>query len=209
MGVAPLLIQLRAAQTGTGAALLAAPRFDLLVVAAQQNGGHRTSFPHFGAGVLGVFQQTVPVAFFLVALLLCQHAGLQAQHTVCHHKARQFAAGQDIITNGDLFIRKGINHALVDALVVPAHQCQVIIFRQPPGVFLGVSLPARRQKDDVGLGSALFCHLLLHIPQAVRNGLGIQHHAAAAAIGIVVGLLLAVESIIPDLMAVGLNIAPL
>lgn len=159
MARAPLLVQFRTAQTGAGAALLAAPCVDLCMVAAQQHLGHGTAFPHLGAGVLGVFQQTVPVAFLLVALLLGQYAGLQAQHAVCHHKAGQLAAGQDIITNGDLLVRKSIDDTLVNALVVAADQRQVVVLCQALCVLLGVALPARRQEHDMRGGASLLGHL--------------------------------------------------
>ena len=58
-------------------------------------------------------------------------------------------------------------------------------------------------------GAALLRHLLLDGPDAVGDGLGVQHHPAAAPVGVVVGLLLAVEGVVPDLMAVGLDVAPL
>ena len=99
MALAPLLIQLRAAQTGALPALFAPPCVDLLVVAAQQNVGYGTAFPDLGAGVLGVFQQAVPIALLLVALLLRQNAGLEAEDAVGHHKTGQLAAGEDIVAD--------------------------------------------------------------------------------------------------------------
>ena len=106
MGVAPLVVQLRTAQAGAQAALLAAPGGDLFMVAPQQHSGHGAPLPDFRTGVLRVLQQTIPVAFLLIAFLLGQHTGLQPQHTVGHHQAGQLAAGEDVISNGDLFIRK-------------------------------------------------------------------------------------------------------
>ena len=155
VGLTPLLVQLRAAQAGALPALFPAPCIDFLVVAAQQHLRHGAAFPHLGAGVLGILQQAVPVAFFLVPLLLSQHAGLQAQHTVRHHKAGQLAAGEDVVTDGDLFIRKSIDHTLVDALIVAAYQCQVIVLGQPLCVFLGVALAACRQEHNMRGRTAL------------------------------------------------------
>ena len=45
----------------------------------------------------------------------------------------------------------------------------------------------------------------LHSPQAVGDGLGVQHHAAAAAVGVVIGLLLLVFCIVADLVTVRLE----
>ena len=90
-----------------------------------------------------------------------------------------------------------------------ADQGEVVVLGQPPGVLLGVALAARRQEHDVRGRAALRGHLLLHGPQAVGDGLGIQHHAAAAAVGVVVGLFLFIQGVIPDLVAVRLNVAAL
>ena len=57
--------------------------------------------------------------------------------------------------------------------------------------------------------TALFLHLTDDILAAVIDGLGVHHHAAAAAVGVVVHLLLPVQGVVPDLMAVGFDIASL
>ena len=71
-----------------------------------------------------------------------------------------------------------------------ADQRQVIVLGQPPGVLFGVALTARRQEHDMRGRASLFRYLFLDGAQAVGDGLGIEHHATAAAIGVVVGLLL-------------------
>src|SRR5699024_2412396 len=71
------------------------------------------------------------------------------------------------------------------------------------------SFPTRRSSDlDMRGGAALLRHLPLDVPDAVGDGLGVQDHPAAAPVGVVVGLLLAVEGVIPDLVAVGLDVPP-
>src|SRR5699024_11722389 len=56
------------------------------------------------------------------------------------------------------------------------------------------SFPTRRSSDlDMRGGAALLRHLPLDVPDAVGDGLGVQDHPAAAPVGVVVGLLLAVE----------------
>ena len=89
-----------------------------------------------------------------------------------------------------------------------ADQQQAVILGQPPGVGLGVPLAPCRHKYNMGRRPALFGHLALDVPDAVGDGLGIQHHPAAAPVGVIVGLLLAVEGVVPDLMAVGLDVPP-
>ena len=200
--------QVGAALPGALAALLPPPVVHRLVVAAEQDGRHRPALPHLGAGVLGVLQKAVPVAFFLIALLLGQHAGLQAQDAVRHHQAGQLAAGEDIIPDGDLLVGKGLDHPLVDPLVVAADQQQAVVLGQAAGMGLGVALAPGRHKHDMRGGAALLRHLPPDVPDAVGDGLGVQDHPAAAPVGVVVGLLLAVEGVIPDLVAVGLDVPP-
>ncbi len=62
VGLAPGVVQVRAAFAGALPALAAAPCVDFFVVAGQQHGRHGAALPHFGAGELRVFEQSVPVA---------------------------------------------------------------------------------------------------------------------------------------------------
>ena len=185
-----MVVQVGAAGAGADAALLAAPDLNFLVVAGQQHGRHGASLPHLGAGVLRVFQKPVPVAFVLIAFFLRQHAGLQTQHTVRHHKACQLAAGQHIIPDGDFLIPEGVDHTLVDALVMPANQRYSVILCQFTRLGFVIGRTGGGQKHNVRLSPALLPALRLHGAQAVGDGLGIQHHTASAAVGVVVGLLL-------------------
>ena len=86
-----------------------------------------------------------------------------------------------------------------------ADQRQGVIFCQAAGDVLVVGFPGGGQKYHVGPAAALGGALGLDLPQAVGDGLGVQHHAAAAAVGVVVGLLLLVFGVVPDLVAVGLE----
>ena len=67
------------------------------------------------------------------------------------------------------------------------------------------ALAACRQEHDMRGRASLFRYLFLDGAQAVGDGLGIEHHAAAAAVGVVVGLLLLVFRIVADLVAVRLK----
>ena len=175
------------------------------MVAGEQHRRYGAALPHFGPGILGVFQQAVPVALVLVALFLGQNSRLQAQHAVRHHQAGQFAAGEHVIANGDLLVAERFDHPLVDAFIVAADQRHRFVLRQPSGRRLIVGLARRREKHHMGLAASLGGALGLHGAQAVGDGLGVQHHAAAAAVGVVVGLLLLVAGIVTDLVAVGLE----
>ena len=80
-----------------------------------------------------------------------------------------------------------------------------VIGGQLPGLFLIVGAARSRQEHHMGPSSALPGALGLHGPQAVGDRLCVQHHAAAAAVGVVIGLLLLVFCIVADLVAVRLE----
>ena len=175
------------------------------MVAGQQHRRHSAAFPDLRAGKLGVFQQTIPVALILIALFLGQNTGLQAQDAVGHHQAGQLTAGQHIVTDGDFLIPERVNDALVNALIVAADQRHRIISGQLAGLLLIVGAARRGQKDHVRLCAALRGALVLHGAQAVSDGLRVQHHTAAAAVGVVIGLLLLVFCVVANLVAVRLK----
>ena len=205
MALAPCVIQVGAALTGPLTALGTAPFVNFFVVAGQQHRRHSAALPDLRAGKLGIFQQPVPVALILIAFFLSQHAGLQAQHAVGHNKAGQLTTGQHIITDRDFLIAEGVNDALVNALIMAADEGNGVIGGQFPGLFLIVGAARSRQEHHMGLLPPLPGALGLHSPQAVGDRLCVQHHAAAAAVGVVIGLLLLVFCIVADLMAVRLE----
>ena len=90
-------------------------------------------------------------------------------------------------------------------LIVAADEGHRVIACQLASLFLVIGTACGGQEHDVGLLPPLPGALGLHSPQAVGDGLGVEHHAAAAAVGIVVGLLLFVFRVIADLVAVGLE----
>ena len=86
-----------------------------------------------------------------------------------------------------------------------AHQHQAVVSGQTAGGGLIVGPAGGGHEHNMRPGPALFRTLALHFPQAVGDGLGIEYHSAAAAIGIVVGLALFVFGVVPDLVAMGLK----
>ena len=205
MALAPGVVQIGAALAGALPALGPAPLVNFFVVAGQQHGRHGAALPDLGAGKLGVFQQAVPIALVLIALFLGQDAGLQPQDAVGHDQACQLTAGQHVVSDGNFLVAERIDDALVDALIVAADQRHRVIADQLAGLFLIVGAACGGQKDDVRLRAALRSTLGLHGAQTIGNRLGVEHHAAAAAVGVVVGLLLLVFRIVADLVAVRLK----
>ena len=161
--------------------------------------------PLLGAGVLGVLQQAVPVALLLEALRVGEHPGHQPGHRVGHHHGGQLAAGEHEVADGDLLVHTLLNEPLVDALIVPAHQNQVVVIvPQAAGVGLHEGFAGGGHVD--GMSRAEGVHNVL---PALVEGVGLHDRAVAAAVGIVVHLLLLVEGVIPDLVGLDANDVPL
>ena len=82
-------------------AFLLPPVVHVAVVAGQQHRRDSPAVPHLRAGILGIFQQSVPVALIGVAALLRQNAGNHAAQTVRHSHGGDLAAGEDEVADGE------------------------------------------------------------------------------------------------------------
>ena len=91
------------------------------MVAGEQLGWDSPAVPHFGPGVLGVFEKPVPMALLLEARRIGQHPGHQAAHRIRNRHGGDFPAGEDKIPQGNLFVYALVDEPLVDSLIVAAH----------------------------------------------------------------------------------------
>ena len=132
-------------------------------------------------GVLGVFEEPVLEGFFLRAGAP-QSAGQQPHDGVDDRHRRQFAAGQDVVAHGDLFI-DAAEDAGIHALVVAAEKDEVREFRESPRGLLIVRLPGRGHGNAPYIARGV---LFLHVPQRVEHRLAAHHHARSPAEGRVV-----------------------
>ena len=106
------------------------------MVAGEEDFGHLSSVPLGGAGVLGVFQQAVPVGFLLEALRVRQNAGDHAAHRIRHRHGRNFSAGQHKISDGNFFIHTFVDKPLVNAFIVTADKNDMFMHQQLTGLRL-------------------------------------------------------------------------
>ena len=167
----------------------------------QQNVRDRAALPFGGAGVLRVFEQAVVVAFFLKAHVLRQHAGDHAGDAVDQHERGQLAAGEHIVADRDLLVHKRVEHPLVHPFIMPAQHTKIRLFGQLLRFLLGQHRALRRHIHKI----RPLPRLLAHRAKAVGDRLGVHHHAAPAAIRIVVGLFLLVERVVADLVTMHLD----
>ena len=143
------------------------------MVAGEQHVRHAASLPFGGPGIVRIFQQVARERLLRRAVGRAHHAGQQSNHRIEQHQRRQFAAGQHVVADADLFHPAGIDHALIDALVAAAEQDDAGSGR----VALHIALrqrPAARRKEHkrpvIGHGGNGGVH---HV--------GAQHHPSPTA----------------------------
>ncbi len=118
-------VEIRAALAGAEDGLLAPPTGDVLVIAGAENGGPSGRATPRG-GSTGVLQQAVPVALLLEALRVGEHPGTSRATASATTMA---ASSPPVSTKSPMEISSStlLNEPLVDALIVPAHQNQVVV----------------------------------------------------------------------------------
>ena len=156
---------------------------------------HFLPLPGFRAGVLGVLQKTVPMALPHVAGRVRQHAGHQAAHRVRHRHGGDLPAGENKVSQGELLVHTSGDKPLVDSLIMAADQHQVVIVPdQALCRLLGEGGPLGAHVDDPAAARAPCCQ---NIVQAGFQGLGHEHAAKAAPIGVIIHLALFVGGYSP------------
>jgi len=107
------------------------------MVPGEQHLRHLPAPESFRPGVLGTFQQPRLEGVRPGRFLVPQHPRNQPHQGVDQRQSRQRPVAQDIIPHGNLLIDPPLPHALVDPLVMTAHQKQAGVARhQLPDVRL-------------------------------------------------------------------------
>ena len=133
-----------------------------------------------------MLQQQGAVALLLQASLRAHGARQQPHHAVDDRHRRQLTAGEHEITDRHLLIGQG-SDALIEALVVAAEEHQLVAVRRPAAqvcLLQGAALGTHQQHPPPRQhGERL--HRRIH-------RFGLEHHAGAAAIGLIVDFAVAV-----------------
>ena len=165
---------------------------------------HLPAVPYRRAGIVGVFQQAVPVALVDEAAVVRQHPLTEAAHRVHHHQRPQLPAGEYKVADADLLVHDLVQHPLVHPFVVAAEQQQVLPvpgqLRRP---LLGEHPALRGEEDDPGAVSQFLTHRL----KAAVDGLRLHQHPLAAAVGRIIHPAVLVQRIVPDLPAVDVQLS--
>ena len=130
-------------------AFLAPPARNGGVVTAEEHLRHFPALPDLGARILRIFEHSVPVAFAGEALLIGKNARHEAAYGIGNCHRGKLAAGEHEIAQRYLLIDALLDKALVYALIMAAHEHEmVIVVFKPPCRCLIVGLALRRHVDN-------------------------------------------------------------
>jgi hypothetical protein len=117
---------------------------------------------------------------------VAEDAGEEAGDGVDEDGGGEFAAGEDVVADAELFVAEVLGDALVDALVAAADEDDAVAGGEAAGVGLGELAALGREQDDAGGGGAGGSGGDGEGFEALEDGLGLEDHAFAAAEGAVV-----------------------
>lgn len=129
-----------------------------------------------------------------------------------HHRG-QFAAGQNVIANGDFFINPPVDDSLIDAFVVSAEQQEPIVLRELLDLDLIETLPAGG-KVDPPWSWRLFSrtsgpirrkHPAADFFNSPHNNIHLHHHPRSTAVRRVVDLTVLAGREITDVVRMDFN----
>jgi len=124
------------------------PGLDIGVVAGEKNFWYFPVIVIFWAGVLGKIKGG-PAEGFLCGGFWVEDTGKETSNGINDDHGRNFAAGEDIITNTHFFVDEVFSDALVEAFVMAGDQDKVVKFTQLLRNRLCKRFTLRREEDDV------------------------------------------------------------
>ena len=122
---------------------------------------------------------------------LAEHAGHEARDRIDDHERAELAAGQHVVADRQLLVDRDLEHALVDALVAPAHEHEVRQRGERSHARLGQRRPRGDEQD------AMRGRRARGLVDRREQRLGLHHHARPAA----------VRSVVDGAVAIGREVA--
>jgi hypothetical protein len=165
------------------------------MVAGKQHLRHRFTLEHPWPGVLPVFEQAAAEGIAGGRILAAEYARQQSRDRVQDHQGGQFAAGQDIVADGQFFVHVMGAKALVHPFVAAANQGQSLLPGQSGGRGLVEPLSPGREEDDPRSRP-----LAVHRLEAGGQGFRLHHHALAAAERTVIGHVVAILGVVANVV---------
>ena len=161
--------------------------------------------PHCRPGILGIFQQTIEMALVLEALGIRQNARHHTAYRIGHRHGSDLATGQHEVTQRDLLVHTFIDESLVDALIMAADDDDIVHLAEANGIRLLEGMTAGRHINGMHRAAGFLAD---RFPAAIQGVCG-HHSATAAAIRIIIYLILLICGVVPDLMGLDADEAPL
>lgn len=118
---------------------------------------------------------------------MAEDAGEKADDGIDDDGCSEFAAGEDIVADGEFFIAEKLRDALIDSFVAAADENDAVEGGETAGGGLSEALALRGEQDD-GLAGGVATGLGRDLERfdAIEDGFGLEHHAFAAAEGTIV-----------------------
>lgn len=215
-----VLEQVGASIAGALEHLLKTPLGHLLVIAADEDIGDGHSHPFAGAGVVGAVEEAhgrVGLGVWVglgggtglwgcdrrkaVAVggtFMAEGPGKEADDGVHEDHGREFAAGEDVVAEAEFEGGEFLDDAFIDALVMAGDEEEAGFGGKVFDDGLGERAALWREEDA---GSGAGVHGLDRV-NGVPERLAGHDHAGPAAEGAVVGLLMLVGGVVPDVVGV-------
>ncbi len=152
------------------------------MVATHQDCRNLAQWVPFRPGVVRAVEQTRLETVLDGRFAVTERAILNPPDRIDHHRCRELATRQDVITDRQFEIDLGLQHALIDTLVASAQQDRTRQHGQPSNTGLGQAFALRAEVDHrrrLGIGRA-------HGIEAGAQRIDRHHHARATAEGSVI-----------------------
>lgn len=130
--------------------LLAAPSLDPAMVPRQEHLGDPMATKLRRPSVLRKIKQPAGEGILLRRILCPEHPGNQAGDRIEHDKGSELTPAQGVVTDGELLVREMKPNPLIEALVPPTEQDEVILRHQPDGPRMIEANPLGTQENHLG-----------------------------------------------------------
>ena len=180
-----MLHHIRPTASGCLQGRFAAPGFDGGVVPGKEHVGHFPAAIGFRAGIVRVIERSGNKRVLDGGLAVAQNAGNEAYDGIGYDEGRKHPAREDVVADRDFVIHKMVGDTLIDALVVPTEQDEVLFVCKIGGERLR-KLPAlRRHQDHFRIWGT-------EVSQRLVDRLNFHDHPGATSVGRIVGRAMAV-----------------
>ena len=155
---------------------MATPAVDSAMISGNKYFGNRMAFENLRSGKMRILQQPAHKTLLRYGLVIAEYTRHQPGHRVQNDQGGQFAAGENVVADGDFVVDEVGTYPLINSFVSTANQAYM---------FQPTKLKSDLLPENSTLGTQqYYLSSLIRFSNAVngsRQGLRFHHHAAAAA----------------------------